>query len=59
MQTTILATFYTQTGPPLSLTIALLCFCGVLSLIIGVFVLGIMARNDAGKPVDTDNQDEI
>lgn len=31
-------------GPPLSLTLSMLCFCLVLLLIIGVFVLGIVAR---------------
>ncbi len=31
-------------GPPLSLTLSLLCFCIVLLLLIGVFVLGIAAR---------------
>jgi hypothetical protein len=36
------------TGPPLSLTIALICFCGVLLLIIGVFILGLVARR--GNP---------
>lgn len=45
-----------QTGPPLSLTISLLCFCGVLLLILGVFVLGIFARKDAGK---TDTEDKL
>jgi hypothetical protein len=38
----------TPTGPPLSLTIALVCFCGVLLLIIGVFILGLVARR--GNP---------
>ncbi len=31
-------------GPPLSLTISLLCFCLALLLIIGVFVLGVVVR---------------
>lgn len=34
----------TPGGPPLSLTLSMLCFCLVLLLIIGVFVLGIVAR---------------
>ena len=33
-----------QSGPPLSLTLSLLCFCLAFSLVIGVFVLGIMVR---------------
>jgi hypothetical protein len=33
-----------RSGPPLSLTISLICFCGVLLLIIGVFVLGVLVR---------------
>ncbi|MFN3492445.1 MAG: hypothetical protein ACK40V_09525 [Anaerolineales bacterium] len=35
-----------QTGPPLSLTISLICFCGVFLLIIGVVVLGFIARRN-------------
>lgn len=35
-----------QTGPPLSLTISLICFCGVFLLMIGVVVLGFIARKD-------------
>ncbi|MEK6754386.1 MAG: hypothetical protein AABZ00_19185 [Chloroflexota bacterium] len=31
-------------GPPLSLTISLLCFCLTMSLIVGVFVLGVVVR---------------
>lgn len=31
-------------GPPLSLTLSLLCFCLVFSLVIGVFVLGVIVR---------------
>ncbi len=31
-------------GPPLSLTISLLCFCLTFSLVIGVFVLGVIVR---------------
>jgi hypothetical protein len=34
----------TSSGPPLGLTIALLCICGVLLLIIGVLVLGFVVR---------------
>jgi hypothetical protein len=37
-------------GPPLSLTISLVCFCGVLLLIVGVFVLGVMARRGNHNP---------
>ena len=37
------------TGPPLSLTIALLCFCGLLLLIIGVLVLGVVVRRGNAK----------
>jgi cytochrome c-type biogenesis protein CcmH/NrfF len=43
-------------GPPLSLTIALLCFCGVFLLIIGVPILSILARKDAGK---NDTEDKL
>ena len=35
-----------QTGPPLSLTITLLCFCIIFLLIIGVAVLGFIARRN-------------
>lgn len=31
-------------GPPLSLTLSLLCFCLVFGLLIGVFVLGVIVR---------------
>lgn len=37
-----------RAGPPLSLTIALLCFCLLLLLILGVFVLGMIVRR--GNP---------
>lgn len=36
-------------GPPLSLTLSLLCFCLVLLLIFGVFVLGVVTRNQNYK----------
>ncbi len=36
-------------GPPLSLTISMLCFCFMLLLIIGVFVLGVVVRNQDHK----------
>ncbi len=39
----------TSSGPPLGLTIALLCFCGVLLLIIGVLVLGFVVRRGNAK----------
>jgi len=45
-----------EQAPPLSLTISLLCFCGVLLLIIGVPILGIIVRKDAGK---TDTEDKL
>ncbi len=35
-----------SSGPPLSLTVALLCFCGLLLLIMGVFVIGFIVRRD-------------
>jgi hypothetical protein len=34
----------TSSGPPLSMTISLLCFCLAFSLVIGVFVLGFIVR---------------
>jgi hypothetical protein len=37
-------------GPPLSLTLSLLCFCLAFSLLIGVFVLGIFVRRSGGIP---------
>lgn len=36
-------------GPPLSLTLSLLCFCLVFLLLIGVFVLGVMVRMPSRK----------
>ncbi|MBL8049811.1 MAG: hypothetical protein JNM46_01190 [Anaerolineales bacterium] len=45
-----------QTGPPLSLTISLLCFCGVLLLVIGVPILGLIIRKDVGK---SDTEDKL
>jgi hypothetical protein len=45
-----------QTGPPLSLTISLLCLCGVLLLVIGIPILGLIVRNDAGK---SDTEDKL
>jgi hypothetical protein len=39
----------TPSGPPLSLTIALVCFCGILMLIMGVFVLGFIVRRGNGS----------
>ena len=36
-------------GPPLSLTISMLCFCFMLLLIIGVFVVGVVVRNQNSK----------
>jgi hypothetical protein len=39
-----------RSGPPLSLTISLVCFCIILLLIVGVFVLGVMARRGNNNP---------
>lgn len=36
-------------GPPLSLTLSLLCFCLVFLLLIGVFVLGVIVRAPGRK----------
>jgi len=36
-------------GPPLSLTLSMLCFCFMLLLIIGVFVVGVVVRNQNSK----------
>ncbi len=36
-------------GPPLSLTLSLLCFCLVFLLLIGVFVLGVIVRMPSRK----------
>jgi hypothetical protein len=38
-----------RTGPPLSLTIALICFCLVFLLVIGVIVLGFVVRSGNAK----------
>ncbi|KXK10783.1 MAG: hypothetical protein UZ14_CFX002003170 [Chloroflexi bacterium OLB14] len=38
-----------QTGPPIELTIILVCFCGLFVLVLGVVVLGFIVRKDAGK----------
>jgi hypothetical protein len=38
-----------RSGPPLSLTIALLCFCLVFLLIVGVIVLGFVVRKDNAR----------
>jgi hypothetical protein len=39
----------TSSGPPLGLTIALLCVCGLMLLIIGVLVLGVVVRRGNAK----------
>ncbi|MBK8781184.1 MAG: hypothetical protein IPO22_05170 [Anaerolineales bacterium] len=39
-------------GPPLSLTLSLLCFCLAFSLLIGVFVLGVFVRMPGRKDKD-------
>lgn len=36
-------------GPPIALTIALICMCGVILLILGVIVIGILARSQNQK----------
>ncbi|MCC7118583.1 MAG: hypothetical protein IT310_08675 [Anaerolineales bacterium] len=33
----------------LMLNIAMLCFCGLLLLVLGVFILGVMVRRDNAK----------
>lgn len=45
-----------QQGPPLSLTISLICFCGVLLLIFGVLILGFVVR---GKNRNGDEGDKL
>jgi hypothetical protein len=39
----------TSSGPPLGLTIALVCVCGLMLLIIGVLVLGVVVRRGNAK----------
>ncbi len=39
----------TTGGPPLSLTLSMLCFCLMLLLISGVFVLGVVVRTQNHK----------
>jgi len=51
--------FYFQDGPPLSLTLSLVCFCGMLLLILGVFVLGVIVRRDTSRNLDTKKDKEI
>ncbi len=48
----------TPSGPPLSLTLSLLCFCLVFSLLIGVFVLGVMVRMPGRKDKDVEKVKE-
>ncbi len=36
-------------GPPIALTIALICMCGVILLILGVIVIGVLARSQNQK----------
>jgi hypothetical protein len=45
-----------EQAPPLSLTISLICFCGVLLLVIGVPILGLIVRKDVGK---SDTEDKL
>ncbi len=45
-------------GPPLSLTLSLLCFCLAFSLLIGVFVLGVMVRMPSRKDKDIEKAKE-
>ena len=47
-----------SSGPPLSLTLSLLCFCLGFSLIIGVFVLGVMVRMPSRKDKDVEKAKE-
>ncbi len=47
-----------SSGPPLSLTLSLLCFCLVFSLLIGVFVLGVMVRMPSRKDKDVEKAKE-
>ena len=42
------------TGPPLSLTISLICFCVIFLLVIGVIVLGVIVRNQNIKEMNKD-----
>ena len=48
----------TSSGPPLSLTIALLCFCGLLLLIFGVFTLGFVVRSQNMKSMKKEGKNE-
>ena len=43
------------TGPPRSLTLAMLAFCCVFSLLIGVFVLGILVQVGNRKEMEKKN----
>ncbi len=45
-------------GPPLSLTLSLLCFCLVFLLLIGVFVLGVMVRMPSRKDKEVEKAKE-
>lgn len=54
----IQSTFYWQEGPPLELTIILLCFCGLFLLLIGVVILGFIVRKEVGKD-NSDTQDKL
>ena len=47
-----------QTGPPLELTIILLCMCLLFLLLIGVVILGFIVRRDAGKN-NSDTEDRL
>ncbi|MFN8380826.1 MAG: hypothetical protein U0V02_02745 [Anaerolineales bacterium] len=46
-----------QSGPPLSLTLSLLCFCLAFSLVIGVFVLGIMVRSPGRENIEKEKEE--
>ena len=47
-----------QSGPPLSLTLTLLCFCLAFGLLIGVFVLGVIVRMPGRKDKDIEKVKE-
>ena len=48
----------TSSRPPLSLTITLLCFCGLLLLIFGVFTLGFIVRSQNMKSMKNEGRNE-
>lgn len=48
--------FMIEQGPPLSLTVSLICLCGVLLLVIGIPIIAIIVRKDVGK---SDTEDKL